>query len=179
MAFLTDFPLLYPSLGASAFILFYTPMTELASPRNVILSHTTCLLLGLLSLHFLSFFSPEINTLDPMAMSWLRVGAIALAMGLATAIMIAFKFEHPPAAATALIASLGYIVNATQVLGLIAAVFLLVLEAFLLNRIIGGIPYPLWRFNSQAAVDFKELAGIEGKESRVGKQLSSQIFQKR
>ena len=179
IAFLTEFPLLFPPLGASAFILFYTPMSEQASPRHVILAHTVCLFLGLLSIHFLAIYFFDSNTLDLTVMSWLHVAAIALAMVLSTTVMISFKFEHPPAAATALIASMGYILNSTQIIGFVAAVILLVLEAYLFNRILGGIPYPHWRYNQKIAQDYKELADLSSKKSRMGEQLTTSIFHKR
>src|SRR5919204_6887884 len=39
LAWLLDEPLVFPSLGATAFLFFETPMAEVASPRNTIIGH--------------------------------------------------------------------------------------------------------------------------------------------
>jgi CBS-domain-containing membrane protein len=166
VAFLTNLPLVFPPLGASAFILFYTPMSARASPRNVVLSHTMALMFGLLSLAMLAALLQESDVLNPLVMSWSRVGAIVLATGLTSVLMISLKCEHPPAAATALIASMGYI-------------FLLVIEAFLLNRIIGGMPYPRWRYDPKIAEDYRALADLSDNKMTFREQLSKRIFQRR
>jgi CBS-domain-containing membrane protein len=49
-AHLTELPLLFPPLGPTAFILFYTPLAVTASPRNVIVAHTMAVGAGIFSL---------------------------------------------------------------------------------------------------------------------------------
>src|SRR2546423_2158483 len=39
LAWLLDQPLVFPSLGATAFLFFETPMAEVASPRNTLIGH--------------------------------------------------------------------------------------------------------------------------------------------
>ena len=39
LAWLLDEPLVFPSLGATAFLFFETPMAEVASPRNTLMGH--------------------------------------------------------------------------------------------------------------------------------------------
>ena len=39
LAWLLEEPLVFPSLGATAFLFFETPMAEVASPRNTIIGH--------------------------------------------------------------------------------------------------------------------------------------------
>src|SRR3954453_15954349 len=41
LAWALDEPLVFPSLGATAFLFFETPMAEVASPRNTIIGHYT------------------------------------------------------------------------------------------------------------------------------------------
>ena len=53
---LARLPLLFPPLGPSAFILFYTPMSVAASPRNVIMAHFLAVGAGLGALHLLAAF---------------------------------------------------------------------------------------------------------------------------
>src|SRR5579863_3213393 len=51
--------------------------------------------------------------------------------------------SHPPAGATALIVSLGIISRPFELVIIEAAVFLLVAQALVINRL-AGIPYPWW-----------------------------------
>jgi CBS-domain-containing membrane protein len=57
--------------------------------------------------------------------------------------MILFGVVHPPAGATTLIISLGFITAPTHLCVIEAAVALLALQALLVNRL-AGIDYPLW-----------------------------------
>ena len=49
-AYLVKQPLVFPSLGATAFLIFETPMAEVGTPRNTVLGHTVGVLAGALSL---------------------------------------------------------------------------------------------------------------------------------
>jgi CBS-domain-containing membrane protein len=179
LAYLTDLPLLFPQLGPSAFILFYTPMSETASPRNVIVSHVISVFAGLIFLWFFATLQPEGNLFDPAVMDGHRIVVIALAMGFSCVAMVLLQCIHPPAAASALIAAMGYLQTVEQVLGIIAAVILIVLAAIIFNRIIGGLPYPLWRADPKVARNFGEMAGITQGETTFWRQLAAKNFQRR
>lgn len=128
----------FPQLGPSAFILFYTPMSEQASPRNVFLSHLLGVGIGLLSLWLCSLAFPDMHLIDSHVLNWQREIVVACSMGLACLLMVVFKCVHPPAAASALIAALGYFEGPEHVIGIVAAVVLLLLAALFFNRFIGG-----------------------------------------
>ena len=179
LAYITELPLLFPQLGPSAFILFYTPMSDTASPRNVILSHVISVFAGLVFLRFFAVLFPASNLLDPAVMNSQRIIVIALSMGVSCIAMVLLKCVHPPAAASALIAAMGYLVNIEQVIGIIAAVILIVAAAIIFNRIIGGLPYPLWRADARVARNFGEMAGITEGETTFWRQLASRTFQRR
>ncbi|MBW1716072.1 MAG: hypothetical protein JRJ77_09640, partial [Deltaproteobacteria bacterium] len=59
------------------------------------------------------------------------------------------------------------------------AVILLVLEAIFFNRIIGGLPYPIWRADPNVARNYGVLAGIPETETTFWQQLAAKIFQRR
>ena len=179
VAYVTNLPLLFPPLAATTFILFNAPLAERASPRSVVGSHTLALLSGLGSLLLLAALFPGANLPDPSSTNWARVAAISLAMGVISLLMTSFRCVHPPAAATAMIASMGYVGNPMQMLGLIAAVILLVVEAYLLNNVIGGIPYPKWSYNPEAANNYRELAGVAGSSTNFWEQMSTRIARRR
>jgi CBS domain-containing membrane protein len=178
-AYLTELPLLFPPLGPSAFILFYTPLAVIASPRNVILSHTMAVAAGLSSIWLAGLVFPDMNLAAPSLLNWARVTTIACSMGVIGVLMIVTDSVHPPAAATALIAAMGYLQRPDQVIGLVAAVVLLSVEAFLFNRVIGGLPYPLWRADSTVLQSYGALAGIPAKGTTAWHQLASRLFQRR
>jgi len=56
---------------------------------------------------------------------------------------------------------------------------LLVLEAILFNRIIGGLPYPLWRADPKVARNFGAMAGIPDSETTFWRQLAAKTLQRR
>ena len=57
--------------------------------------------------------------------------------------MVLLDVGHPPAGATTLIVSLGIISKPSELAIIEVAVFLLVAQAFAINRL-AGLPYPLW-----------------------------------
>ena len=175
-AYMTRLPLLFPPLAPSAFILFYTPLSPSASPRNVFLSHTIGLICGLLCLKAVISIWPESALLDPVQMNWHRVLVVVLSTSMVGLLMIVLKCVHPPATATALIAALGYFKTPFQMGGLVAAVVFLLLEAALFIRVLGGLPYPLWRANPRLTKPYRELA--EGVETRGGfwEEVASKIY---
>ena len=72
-----------------------------------------------------------------------RVLAAALSLSTTGAFMVLLRADHPPAGATTLIVSLGIISNLKALVIIEAAVFLLVAQAFIINRL-AGLPYPFW-----------------------------------
>ncbi|MDY6842634.1 MAG: HPP family protein [Thermodesulfobacteriota bacterium] len=178
-AYATDLPLLFPPLGPSAFILFHTPLSESASPRNVILSHTFAIISGLFSLYTVGKIFPEADLLDPSVMNLYRVIVIALSMGLIGVIMICLRCVHPPAAASALIATMGYLDSTTKIFGFLGAVVLLVFNAFFFNRLLGGLPYPAWRSDLKVSRNYSGLSGIPDTHLTFWQHLTAKIFQRR
>ncbi len=179
IAYLTKLPLLFPPLGPSAFILFHTPLAQNACPRNVILSHSIAVIAGLFAIWFVGTTGMHVPSEEIAALNWGRVATIALSVGIISIAMVVFNCVHPPAAATALIAAMGYLENFVQVTGLIGAVILLVLEGVFLNRFLGGLPYPLWGFDPAVVKNFSELAGVPESRITFWQKLAVKTFEKR
>ncbi|WP_338254968.1 HPP family protein [Dictyobacter halimunensis] len=141
LALITSSPFIFPSLGPTAFLFFYTPRAPSASPRNTIIGHAIGVLAGYFSLVItgLTVAGPALS----VGMTWPRVLAAALSLGLTAGLMVLFKSPHPPAGATTLIVSLGILTKPPQLILLMIAVGLLTLQAIAINRL-AGIPYPLW-----------------------------------
>ncbi|HSJ43457.1 MAG TPA: HPP family protein [Euzebyales bacterium] len=140
-AWMTDAPFVFPSLGPTAFLLFYTPVQPAASPRNTILGHLIAVAAGYLALALFGLLDapPALAT----SVTTARVTAAALSLGLTSGAMIWAKVPHPPAGATTLIVSLGILREPAQLAVLMLAVVLLVAQGFVINRL-AGIRYPLW-----------------------------------
>jgi len=141
LALITHSPFVFPSLGPTAFLFFYTPTAPAASPRNTIVGHAVGVLAGYFSLVVtgLTMAGPALA----IGVSWPRVIAAALSLGLTAGVMVLLKSPHPPAGATTLIISLGLLTSPSKLLILMIAVVLLTAQAFVINRL-AGIPYPLW-----------------------------------
>lgn len=178
IAMITDLPMLFPPLGPSAFILFYTPLGETACPRSVVLAHSLALFSGLLSFWIVSTTGP-VFAAGSQNIGWYQVAAIAMSIGLASMAMIVMNCVHPPAAATALIGAMGYFETMLQAGGVMAAVLLLVFEAIVFNRIIGGLPYPLWKFDPSVLLHYGRLAGLPQSGKAFWRQRAERSFRHR
>lgn len=141
LALITQEAFIFPSLGATAFILFHVPLAQPASPRNVFCGHLVGAVMGLVGLYAFGLQDAPSAFLTGVDAS--RVGSVAVAMGLTSCLMVALNVVHPPAGATALIVSLGLMPSPEQLPVLMAGVLLLLLQAFFMNRL-AGIPYPMW-----------------------------------
>jgi CBS-domain-containing membrane protein len=141
VAMTTDTPSLFPSLGPTAFLLFSTPMLPAASPRNSIEGHLIGVVAGYLSLVLFGLTDNSATILE--GVTGQRVGAAALSLALTSGFMVWLQRPHPPAGATTLIISLGLLREPWQLVVLMVAVVLMVLQGYVINRV-AGLPYPRW-----------------------------------
>ena len=141
VAFVTGEAFVFPSLGPTAFLLFYTPLQPAASPRNTLGGHAIGAAAGYLALVVfgLTDDAPALAT----SVTGARVGAAAVSLGLTSGAMVWARLPHPPAGATTLIVSLGILREPDQLTVLMLAVALLVVQGLAINRL-AGIPYPAW-----------------------------------
>jgi CBS domain-containing membrane protein len=142
LAVLTNSPFVFPSLGPTAYLLFIAPLAENFSPRNTILGHAIGLICG-----YAAFTLTGAATLlfgTHPGVYWPRIIAAALSLSATGAFMVLFRASHPPAGATTLIVSLGIISQPKELVIIEAAVFILVAQAFVINRL-AGLAYPIWK----------------------------------
>lgn len=138
----TGSPFVFPSLGPTAFLFFYTPTAASAAPRNTVFGHLIGAVAGYTAL--VVFGLTEAAPAFETGVSAARVGAAALSLGLTSGLMVWFRVPHPPAGATTLIVSLGILRTPGQLSVLMLAVVLLTVQGFVINRL-AGIDYPPWR----------------------------------
>ena len=74
---------------------------------------------------------------------------------------------------------MGYLDNVVQVGGVLVAVLFLAMEAIVFNRIFGGLPYPLWRFNEKVDKIYRSLAGHAPSGGTRWQKIAEKTFQRR
>jgi CBS-domain-containing membrane protein len=141
LALVSRNPFVFPSLGPTAYLPFFSPLAKTASPRNTIFGHAIGIICG-----YAAFVVTGAGALPfgvHPGIFWPRILAAALSLSATGALMVLFEVSHPPAGATTLIVSLGIISRTLELVIIEVAVFLLVAQALAINRL-AGLAYPLW-----------------------------------
>ncbi|MFC5745765.1 HPP family protein [Actinomadura rugatobispora] len=141
LAWWTDRPLVFPSLGPTIFLALTSPFAEPSCPRNTLLGHLVSAAAGYAALVCAGLTRTPPDLLHPDAR---RILAVAIALGLTCAGMAAPWTRHPPGGATTLIVALGLLRTPAQLLDLMAAIVLTSALLVVLNRL-AGRPCPWWR----------------------------------
>jgi len=140
-AYLAKQPLLFPSLGPTSLLFFERPMAATSSPRNALVGHAVAILAGALSLALFGLLdNPSILVEDATPA---RIGAGALSVAVTGAVLLLLNASHPPAGATTLIVSLGFLQTPPEMAALMVGVVVLTVVGWLLNRA-AGVPVPVW-----------------------------------
>jgi CBS domain-containing membrane protein len=142
LAWALDEPLVFPSLGATAFLFFETPMAEVASVRNTLIGHTVA---TVVAFFWLSVFGlvGDPSAIDTSFTSE-RVACVALSLACTGGFLRLLRAAHPPAGATTVIVALGLLTTVSELAVLLAGVLLLSAAAWSLNRAL-GVPAPVWK----------------------------------
>jgi CBS domain-containing membrane protein len=141
LALVSRNPFVFPSLGPTAYLLFFSPLAKASSPRNTVFGHAIGILCGY-GAYVVTGAGAVPFGVHP-GIFWPRILAAALSLSLTGGLMVLFGVSHPPAGATTLIISLGIISKPREVAIIEVAVFLLVAQALVINRV-AGLPYPFW-----------------------------------
>lgn len=141
LAFALHHPLIFPSLGPTAFLMATSPRSKIASPQNTILGHLIGALCGYLSLVIFGLTNTPAIIISGISIQFIMAAALSIA--LTSFLMKMLSFEHPPAGATTLIISLGIMHTIPDIIVLMLAVILLVILAELIYRTL-KIKYPIW-----------------------------------
>ena len=147
LALLSRNPFVFPSLGPTAYLLFFSPLSKTCCPRNTIFGHAIGIICG-----YGAFVVTGAGALPfgvHPGIFWPRILAAALSLSATGALMVLLGVSHPPAGATTLIISLGIISKPRELVIIEVALFLLVAQALVINRL-AGLPYPVW--NATASI---------------------------
>lgn len=143
-------PFVFPSLGPTAILFFFHPMSASASPRHALYGHAIGILCAYGSLVVVGLEHAAAGPSEPMDMR--RLLAVALSLGATAFFMVLLKVAHAPAGATTLIISMGLITQPWHLAVLEFAVALLCLQAICFNRL-AGLKYPLWVGPADSAME--------------------------
>ncbi len=140
VAYWSAHPLVVPSLGPTAFMVFNRSQTPEARPRNIVVGHLIGAIAGYVALAAFGLLHAPPVTQGGLTPT--RIGAAAVSIALTTGAMILLRVEHGPAGATTLIVSLGFITTVSSLALLMAGVVALAVEGVAIDRFVGlRIPY--------------------------------------
>jgi hypothetical protein len=126
IAVATGQPLVFPSLGPSAYLLATRPFGEGATARRVVGGHAVGVLAGLVAYWSIAPGLVITTASPPVAGSQsLLVASAVASVALTTAGMAATETRHAPACATTLIVSLGLLARPVEAGGIVASVAVL------------------------------------------------------
>ena len=141
LAWLFKQPLIFPSLGPTAYLFFESPMSRRSSPRDTIIGHFVAVLAGVVSLAAFGLLGePSILQAGPTPA---HVASGVLSVALTGGTILLLKSSHPPAGATTLIVSLGLLQTPPEITTLLIGVVVLTVAGFTINRAF-GVPMPVW-----------------------------------
>lgn len=143
-------PFIFPSLGPTAILFFFHPMSASASPRHALYGHAIGILCAYGSLVLVGLEHAPGAANAPIDVR--RLFAVALSLGATAFFMVLLKVAHAPAGATTLIVSLGLITQPWHLAVIELAVGLLCLQAICFNRL-AGLDYPLWAGSVDSAME--------------------------
>lgn len=141
LALVSGTPFVFPSLGPTAFLCFFSPATPAASPRNAMIGHAIGIACGYGALLVTGLV--DAGPAMVVGVDVARVLAAALSLACTGALMILCGAPHPPAGATTLIVSLGILTRPQDLLVIEAGVGLLLVQALVIHRL-AGVDYPWW-----------------------------------
>ena len=121
----TNQPLIFASLGPTAYELVEQPQMPSARPYNIVVGHLIGLGAGFLAVYLLNAWA-EPNVLATGTVSAQRVWATTISAALTTLASLALKAGQPAALATTLLVSLGAMQTRRDAVAIIVGVLLIV-----------------------------------------------------
>ena len=115
------------SFGSTVINVFGFPKNRNSQPKNVLFGHLLSALVGII---FITFFEISFITL-------------ALAIGIATILMITFKITHPPAGGTVIVVMIGSVSFHFLIFPIMVGAITIIIAGIIYNRFILKKNYPL------------------------------------
>ena len=124
---------LVASFGSSVVVVFGYPNNEFAQPKNVLLGHLLCTLIGII---FVTLF----KITQDRSIFFLTIG---LAAGLSVMLMMALNITHPPAGGNAIVVMLAQESFQFLVFPIMTGAITIIVGGIIYNRFILKKKYPL------------------------------------
>ena len=121
------------SFGSSVVVVFGYPENEFAQPKNVLLGHLLCALIGIL---FVTLFKIS----QDRTIFFLAIG---IAVGLSVMLMMAFKITHPPAGGNTIVVMLAQNSFYFLIFPIMVGAITIIIGGVIYNRFILKKKYPL------------------------------------
>ena len=121
------------SFGSSVVVVFGYPKNEFAQPKNVILGHLLCTLVGII---FVTLF----KITQDRSIFFLALG---LAVGLSVMLMMTFKITHPPAGGNTILVMITQDSFQFLIFPILVGAITIVIGGIIYNRFILKKNYPL------------------------------------
>ena len=121
------------SFGSTVVVVFGYPENEFAQPKNVLLGHLLCALVGII---FITLFEIAQDRSIFFA-------AIGLAVGISVMLMMAFNITHPPAGGNAIVVMLAQDSFQFLIFPIMVGVITIIIGGVIYNRFILKKNYPL------------------------------------
>jgi len=121
------------SFGSSVVVVFGYPENEFAQPKNVLLGHLLCTLVGII---FVTLF----NITQDRSIFYLAIG---LAVGISVMLMMAFKITHPPAGGNTIVVMLTQNSFQFLIFPIMVGAITIIIGGIIYNRFILKKNYPL------------------------------------
>ena len=121
------------SFGSSVVVVFGYPENEFSQPKNVLLGHLLCALVGII---FVTLF----NITQDRSIFFITIG---LAIGISVMLMMAFKITHPPACGNTIVVMLTQDSFQFLVFPIMVGAITIIIGGVIYNRFILKKNYPL------------------------------------
>ena len=121
------------SFGSSVVVVFGYPDNEFAQPKNVLLGHLLCALVGII---FVTLFKIS----QDRSIFFLTIG---IAVGIAVMFMMAFKITHPPAGGNTIVVMLTQDSFQFLIFPIMVGAITIIIGGIIYNRFILKKNYPL------------------------------------
>tara|TARA_Y100000590_G_scaffold332210_1_gene377702 strand:+ start:797 stop:1306 length:510 start_codon:yes stop_codon:yes gene_type:complete len=121
------------SFASSVVVVFGYPDNEFAQPKNVLLGHLLCALIGIL---FVTLFKIS----QDRTVFFLAIG---LAVGIAVMLMMAFKITHPPAGGNTIVVMLAQDSFQFLIFPIMVGAITIIIGGIIYNRFILKKNYPV------------------------------------
>ena len=139
-AVVTSEPFVVPSIGPTIFIIVAFPLSEQAHPRNILYSTAIAIVAGIIGLAIFGLIDVPPDLVD---LTWVRAGALTVAIAIGVSGIILFRALHAPAVATAMIIAAGLLKDPLDWLSVFIGVLAVTIIGVAVNRACGK-PQALW-----------------------------------